>query len=561
VLYWIVHPVESTGQPRQSSARSEDSAGARRAGNPYQSAQALYEALEMEPVTMHAPLIPSEFTLTHVAADDENFEDYYFLLNLFVKRYAEDDNFTLRVVDRKSRETLEIFSLEDERDRLLDSGVADWDTIDRARRRVMPTLIDKHEALGHDRSDIAVTWGRLNQVFEARQRDAPYVEYEIRLARMFGLSALATELGTVETFNRDALVSRAGARGRYQLMPAHLRRFGIKSYTLATVNGRTIRVREELHPLLAMEAAFIIMRASVNTVGHEIPGLSAYNTGTGNIFTLYRLYLSVVQPDPEHATVLDAYTWALTDGFPIVRRRSTFRRQSRSYIASLYGAYRAMNHFPLDFSQTVRAELVTLKRGAAVNLTRLLTDLTSEGITLDWGNAQDGVYEAFRRLNPHLQLPTGVASARIVPANGDLVLHRTSSATPVRFFLPIGGANALIEAGLDILDEEDTRVFDETTFRDPALTGEKLPIDLEYDRLVEETAHFGFTEKNRSRLIKIESELRRLARESPTPYREAQAKIARLQMYDWRSRVFRRLADVVLQWHRPSPEFRQGTEE
>ena len=40
-----------------------------------------------------------------------------------------------------------------------------------------------------------------------------------------------------------------------------------------------------------MEYAFMIMRAYANTVGHEIPGLSAYNTGVGNIFNVCRLYL------------------------------------------------------------------------------------------------------------------------------------------------------------------------------------------------------------------------------------------------------------------------------
>ena len=56
-----------------------------------------------------------------------------------------------------------------------------------------------------------------------------------------------------------------------------------------------------------MEHAFEIMRAYANAVGHEIPGLSAYNTGVGNIFTLTRLYLMRERPDLSKATVVTVY--------------------------------------------------------------------------------------------------------------------------------------------------------------------------------------------------------------------------------------------------------------
>src|SRR5690606_18549735 len=130
-------------------------------------------------------------------------------------------------------------------------------------------LVEKYAKKGIPKADITVKWGRKNQVLEARRNEAAFIEYEVRLARYLGLSLLATEIGTVETFNRDRLVSTVGARSRYQMMPYLLRQRGIHHYELANAAGKKVSVFEEWHPLLTMEPAMLTLRGYSNAVGHE----------------------------------------------------------------------------------------------------------------------------------------------------------------------------------------------------------------------------------------------------------------------------------------------------
>src|SRR5690606_13580260 len=160
---------------------------------------------------------------------------------------------------------------------------------------------------GQPRGTVSARWGRANQVREARDAEAAYIVYEVGLARLLGLSLLSTEIGTVETFNEDTRVSSAGARGRDQMMPAVLRPHNINRYDLTTAAGNTISVAEEWHPLLTMEPAFATLRGYANAVGHEIPGLSAYHAGPGNIFRIYRLFMESPSRFVRGATVADAY--------------------------------------------------------------------------------------------------------------------------------------------------------------------------------------------------------------------------------------------------------------
>ena len=527
------------------------------AARPYSTSGEMMEGLSLDPAQMHAPLIPTPEVLADTSLHPDVFRDFYSLLNLHSTRYGEDDNFTLRIVHRPSGEVLERYVLEAEKSTFLKSGSADWDAVDRKRRRVMKRLLNGYERKGYRRRDLSVTWGRLNQVFEARKRDEPYLAYELRLAQMHGLSALSTELATVETFNKDWLVSRAGARGRYQFMPDLLRRFGIRRFSMKTTSGRRVRVYEERHPLLTMEHAFEIMRAYANAVGHEIPGLSAYNTGVGNIFTLTRLYLMRKRPNPDESTVFDAYSWAVTDGFREVSRRTTFKRQSRAYLPSVHAAYRAMEHIPVDFNRTMMAELVTIKSGQRMNLKDLLDQL--EKYDLDWTPWNETTtYEAFRGFNQHLTLPAPGANGAM-PRNGNLVLVNPSRRIAVRFFLPLGATKALAGDEVGLFDVDVMRTFNEYTFQDPNQTGEKSLLDWEYEALVKNIGQFGFTMENRDRLEKLTEQLAKLAEEKPTPYRKSQALISSIHNRLWRYGPWVKLEKAVAQARNIyEAELRQG---
>jgi hypothetical protein len=512
---------------------------------PYSTSSELVKVMQLDPSDLHAPLIPTVQSLSDTAGYPESFEDFYELLMIHSIRYGVDDNFTLRIFNRKTGEVLERYVLENERAEFLKSGSASWDQIDRKRRTVMKKLLDRYERNGHRRRDLTVTWGRLNQVFEARKRDEPYLAYELRLAKMYGLSALSTELSTVETFNQDWLVSRAGARGRYQFMPDMLRRFGIKRFSMATTSGHRVRVYEERHPLLTMEHAFEIMRAYANAVGHEIPGLSAYNTGVGNIFTLTRLYLMRVRPKLDEASVFDAYSWAVTDGFKEVSKRSTFRRQSRAYLPSVHAAYRAVEHMAVDLDQTMHAELVTLRHGKRINLKDLLDLIEKDDLSWSpWAEASS--YEAFTQFNQHLALPEPGPDGGI-PANGNLVIVNPTKKISVRIFLPLGSAEALAAEDIDVFDDERTRRFDDFTYQDPAQTGEKSLLDWEYESLVDDIGGFGFTMANRERLVKLTEQMGVLAEDRPTPYRKSQALIASMHNRLWSHGPWVKLEKAVTQ--------------
>ncbi len=472
-------------------------------------------------------------------------------LGLYIQRQGEDDNFTLRVVDNRADELLEIHELnrEDWKNRAPDAPW-DWALVDEQRRRQTRALVDKYVDRGIPRKAVTVKWGRRNQVIEARMRELGYIEYEVRLAKLLGLSLLATETGTVETFNRDDLVSAAGARGRYQIMPFLLRLNDIHRYRLRTTAGNTIRVYEERHPLLTMETAFATIAGYRNAVGHEIPGLSAYHSGPGNIFMVYRTFLEEGGDfHTRESTVMDAYIWAITDGFDELSS-SSFRTHSRGYVASAYGSLRATESLPVDKAATLQVERVQLRDGERINLSRLL-ELLPAGADITETNA----YDRFREHNPHFLLPERSESQPGVPPAGDVQLVSRSGRIPVRFFLPAGSIKTLFAAGFDGIDPEKTFHFGQDTYggapwpynsaSDPSDAFPVTVWDRRYDELVQEIARFGFTNENRERLAALTERFEILAREEPSFYRDMQLKIIRTHHRLWHSDVFDRLAAVV----------------
>lgn len=469
--------------------------------------------------------------------------DFYALLDQYRVRQSEDDNFTIRVIDKRDNSLLEVFVLESERNEYERTGRMDWKALDKTRRTLTRELSQKHQDEGIPKKAISIKWGRANQVHEARQRELPYIEYELRLAHFHGLSLLATEVGTVETFNEDHLISAVGAKSRYQMMPSMLRKHGIHSYHLTTSGNRTVVVQEEQHPLLSMVPAFFIMRGYSNTVGHEMPGISAYHTGPGNIFAVYRIFLENNAASLSASShVVDAFLWGLTDGFSKVAENSTFRNHSRGYIPSTYGSLRATEDTPIDTSKTVRAEQVQLRPGQVVYLSELVRYLEVPGTHLQWGPYADSstTYAKFRALNPHWSLPYTEENL-FLPPEADVKIVSTSKERPVRFFLPKGASQALLEQGHTFLDQTKRVVFDESIFAPPT-ESDILDSDRAYAALVEDIGRFGFTDSNLRALDQIVESFEQQAATDPSFFRQTQRDVAKLHAAMWHSKPWTKLA-------------------
>lgn len=469
---------------------------------------------------------------------------FHELLDLYQQRQSVDDNFTVRVVDKRTNEVLELYVLQQEKSQYLQAGEADWPEIDKQRRLETRRLVAKYKQRGIPSDAITVKWGRSNQIREAREREANTIEYEIRLADALGLSLLATEIGTVETFNQDWLVSSVGARSRYQMMPYVLRQNGIHHYELQTSAGRKVKVREEHHPLITLEPYLQVLRGYTNAVGHEIPGISSYHTGPGNIYKIYRMYLldNKEQLTPE-SHVIDAYMWATTVGFDKVSRKTTFRSHSRGYVASAYGALKATEGLPIDATKTLGAVRVQVQEMEEIFLSELLAALSGAD-DFDWGDHAPGasLYNRFRFLNPHMSLPAAPDSVG-VPEAGDVhLVHRAQNGV-VRFFLPLGAPEYLADAGLDLLDPDALHRFDDETFR--FSEEERTVWDEVYADLVADVQHFGFTQANREKLYGLVERFEDMAAANPTPYRLAQLRIIRTHAYIWGFGLFNQLADAV----------------
>lgn len=501
--------------------------------------------LDLHPDFLYQPYTTGRLLGDAVSTPSESIAAFRELLDLYIQRQSVDDNFTIRVVDNRKNEVLELFVLEDERERYERTGRGNWEEVDKKRRVEMRRLIDKYAARGIPRGAITVRWGHANEVREARERELPFIEYELRLARFLGLSLLSTEIGTVETFNMDERVSSAGARGRYQMMPYLLRKNGILHYQLRTAGGQPVNVREEWHPLLTMEPAFLTLKGYINAAGHEIPGISAYHAGPGNIFKIYRQFLekprSLVQPA---STVVDAYVWAVTDGYPEVSSGSSFGQYSRAYVASVYGSLRATEDESIDTSATMLTERVQLLPGKQIQLSRLLRTLDEHRDRLTWSKTSPDLsaYELFRELNPHIALPSSDGEG--IPARGDIRLVSTVGNSKVRFFLPLGATRVLEDAGVDVLNRFATFRFDHTTYA-PAGSPEVTEWDREYDDLVSDIEHFGFTTRNRQQLIRLKDKFKELANENPSHYRMAQLDIIETHERIWTSKPFDTLAQTA----------------
>jgi len=499
--------------------------------------------LSAHPSTKLAPYFTPSASVSS-ASNASVLRQFHDLLRQYVLQQTQDDNFTIRVLDRRSNEVLELFELTELRTAYRRGKNVDWEAVDERRYEAMERLVDTYEERGVPLEDIIVRWGRANQVEAAHERGRPYRAYERRLAEHLGLSLLATEIGTVETFNQDHLVSAAGARSRYQMLPWILRRSGVNEYTLPTEAGSGVRVREERHPLLVLEPAFLLLRGYVNAVGHEIPGLSAYHTGPGNIFKLYRRYYEASEYLTPSTTVADAYAWAVTEGFDTVSKNSSFGGDSRGYVPATYGALVAREDRSIDPSPPLQAARLQLKPGATVTLRELLAPLDSVAQSFDWGPRADGgtIYEQFRALNPHVDLPP--SSDGTVPEGGNVRFVSAVDGKAVRFFLPRRAPAVLRDAGLDAIDPSATFRYEASTYAGPA-PSQVTRWDRRYEALVDDIEHFGFTNQNRDRLLQLHDRFETLAEQRPTRYRRRQLRIISTHRRLWRSAPWEELAEAT----------------
>lgn len=518
---------------------------------------ARYSTLPARPVPRELPSHPADMLSPYMnpaadpssVANPEVLREFHALLDQFAQRQAVDDNFTVRVIDRRTDSLLELYEFEELRRQYRRGEPVEWRVVDDRRRAATRRLVDKYEERGVPIEDIIVRWGRSNQIELAQRRDQPYQAYEIQLAHYLDLSLLPTQMGTVETFNQDDLVSSVGARSRYQMMPWILRRRGINEYTLPTAADATVEVEESHHPLLTMEPAFLLLKGYINAVGHEIPGLSAYHTGPGNIYKLYRYYLSESPYYNSSSTVTDAYIWAATEGFETVREGTSFGPFSRGYIPSAYGALTAHDRQPLDLSTSIRTLRAQLRPGIEVPLHTVLTVLDTTSRAFDWGPAADEptTYERFRALNRHFDLPAPPDSAAAgVPEGGNVRLVSTVDGKAVRFFLPPGAPAALRAAGLDVIAPELSFRFDGSTYTPPS-PDQRTRWDRRYDALVDDIKHFGFTPENRKRLLDLHETFKALAEETPTRYRKRQLDIIQTHRRIWLSNPWEELSDLTMQ--------------
>lgn len=506
--------------------------------------QATLRDLPSHPSTKLAPYMNPAGPLS-TTADDPILRQFHDLLNQYVQRQGEDDNFTVRVIDGRSNETLEVYELTSLRSSYERGESIEWEEVDRRRRRATRRLVDKYDDQGVPREDIIVRWGRANQIEKAHERDRPYRAYEIKLARYLDLSLLPTEIATVETFNRDDLVSPVGARSRYQMMPWILRRSGVNEYHLYSEGGTSVHVQEELHPLLTLEPAYKLLRGYVNAVGHEIPGLSAYHTGPGNIYKLYRQYYSKSQHFSASSTVVDAFAWALTEGYETVSEGSSFGSYSRGYVPSAYGALVATDDQPVDPSETLRAARVQLKPDTRTTLAEILQALDSTDVSLDWGPASDesSTYEQFKALNPHFDLPDSRDGE--MPSTGNVHLVSSIDGKVVQFFLPLEAPSTLEDAGLEVLNSDATFRFDDSTYAPPS--EEQITYwDRQYQRLVDDIKDFGFTPTNRQRLLELHEKFEELAEQSPSRFRRIQLDIIDTHRRIWLSNPWDELSDATM---------------
>ena len=104
---------------------------------------------------------------------------------------------------------------------------------------------------------------------------------------------------------------------------------------------------------------------------------------------------------------------------------------------------------------------------------------------------------------------------------------------------------ALLASGIDAIDTNNVKYFDERTYQSGAYRKDSTDWDRAYSELVSRVRQFGFTHAHREQLDTIAVHMEHLAEQHPTPFRQAQARIVQIHQQMWDSRPWRRLADAL----------------
>ena len=246
----------------------------------------------------------------------------------------------------------------------------------------------------------------------------------------------------------------------------------------------------------------------------------------------------------------------LTDGFDAVSAESTFKTRSRGYIPAVMGAMRAYNPNIIDPSYTQRAARVELEPGTRITLRDLLGELADE--RLNWGpdTYSMSMYERFRHLNPHIDLPRPEGEG--VPNDGNITLTSTAEGHAVRFFIPLGGPDLLRSSSRVQLDAEATFIFDENTYTRPR-NGTRTAADEAYTQLVDRIGQFGFTDESRARLHALHDRFEALAEETPSHYRKTQLNVIEMHRRVWDASYWRPMERTATAGHPNGPCRAAGT--
>jgi len=228
----------------------------------------------------------------------------------------------------------------------------------------------------------AVQWrtGYADRFAEGLDRAAPFIPYLETIAGQYGLDKRTWMLALQESLFTPRAVSKAWCEGPYQLSRPVARHFGMV-VPRSSRGGNTKEVNESLHPLLAAEAAFALVRAYAYHTGGFLAGVSAYHAGPENVTRMRLLQLRNPDwraPPPANGVLATTYThgfddlsdpvtteeingengglttdvanalsWMITDGWQHPKNRSDYRRESSLYVPRFLALLNAVDRSSL----------------------------------------------------------------------------------------------------------------------------------------------------------------------------------------------------------------------
>lgn len=223
------------------------------------------------------------------------------------------------------------------------------------------------------RSACDLSWriGSADQIPKALDRASPFIPYLESIGLRYGLDRDTWLIAIQESLFTPSVVSSAACEGPFQLNRDNARNAGL-ILPKGRGNNRT-NVNESLHPILAAEAAFGLLRSYVYHTGGFFTGMSAYHTGPGNLAQMRSKQIAnadwkapsrvtalddwqaqqltaleyLVMPDADENTpgteAADAFSWIVTEGWQMPTNRTTFKKESARYVPRFMGLRNAID--------------------------------------------------------------------------------------------------------------------------------------------------------------------------------------------------------------------------